>query len=80
MVLLQLEIVLCATGFAVQYGDMHLSANRAVVLFLFESVIAAISSYFLADEAMQLRDWPGVLLIISACLLSGKLNTASKAD
>jgi len=73
MLLALMGLVLCATSFAVQYGVTHLSANRAVVLFLFELVIAAISSYFLADEAMGLRDWIGALLIVSASLLSGKL-------
>jgi len=47
--------------------------HRAVVLFLFELVVAAIASYFLAGEAMEWRDWIGAALIISASLLSGKL-------
>jgi drug/metabolite transporter (DMT)-like permease len=67
-------IVLCATSFAVQYGVTHMSANRAVVLFLFELVVAAITSYFLANEAMDLNDWIGALLIVSATLLSGRLH------
>ena len=73
-----LGIVLCATSFAVQYGVTHLLSNRAMLLFLFELVVAAISSYFLANEAMQLRDWLGALLIVSASLLSGKLYAVSK--
>ena len=73
-----LGIVLCATSFAVQYGVTHLLSNRAMLLFLFELVIAAISSYFLANETMQLRDWIGALLIVSASLLSGKLYAVSK--
>ena len=73
MLLVTIGLVLSATSFAVQYGVTHLSANRAVVLFQFELVIAAISSYFLANEAMELRDWLGAALIISASLLSGKL-------
>ncbi len=72
-------LVLCATSFAVQYGVTHLSANRAVVLFLFELVIAAISSYFFADEAMGLREWIGAMLIVSATLLSGRMHVAGKA-
>ena len=80
LILALLGIVLCATSFAVQYALTHLSANRAIILFLFELVVAATSSYFLADEAMQLRDWLGALLIISASLLSGRLYTVSKAD
>jgi drug/metabolite transporter (DMT)-like permease len=67
-------LVLCATSFAVQYGVTHLSANRAVVLFMFELVIAAISSFFLANEAMGVKDWVGASLIVSASLLSGRLH------
>lgn len=70
--------VLCATSFAVQYGVTHLSANRAVVLFQFELVIAAISSCFLAGEAMSTRDWLGASLIIFASFLSGKLCSGER--
>jgi drug/metabolite transporter (DMT)-like permease len=73
-----LGIALCAISFAVQYGVTNLLSNRAMLLFLFELVVAAISSYFLANEAMQLRDWLGALLIVSASLLSGKLYAVSK--
>ncbi len=73
LLLVLLGITLCATSFAVQYAVTHIQANRAAVLFLFELVIAAISSYLLAGEEMQLRDWIGALLIISASLLSGRL-------
>ncbi len=73
-----LGIALCATSFAVQYGVTQLLSNRAMLLFLFELVVAAASSYFLANEAMELRDWIGALLIISASLLSGKLHSESK--
>lgn len=68
-----LGLTLCATGVAVQYGVTKLQSNRAMLLFLFELVVAAISSYLLTKEAMQLRDWIGALLIVSASLLSGKL-------
>ncbi len=73
LLLLLLGGVLCAVSFAVQYGVTHLTANRAVLLLLFELVFAAVSSYFLAGEAMELRDWFGAGLIVSASLLSGKL-------
>lgn len=78
LILALLGITLCATGFAVQYGITHLLSNRAMLLFLFELVVAAISSYFLANEAMQARDWLGAMLIVSASLLSGKLHAVSK--
>jgi drug/metabolite transporter (DMT)-like permease len=75
-----LGIALCATGFAVQYGVTHLLSNRAMLLFLSELVIAAISSYFLANEVMQLRDWIGALLIVSASLSSGRLHLAETTE
>ena len=75
-----LGIVLCATGFAVQYGVTHMLSNRAMLLFLFELVVAALSSYFLANEVMQLRDWIGALLIISASMQSGRLHVAEQAE
>ena len=75
-----LGVVMCGTGFAVQYAIASLPANRAIVLFMFELVVAAISSYFLAGETMGLREWWGALLIISASLLSGKLHEPGKAE
>ena len=76
VILALLGLVLFATSFAVQFGVTHLPANRAVVLFMFELVVAAFSSYFLADESMGLREWAGALLIVSASLLSGRLHFA----
>ncbi len=78
LMLVLVGIVLCCSTFALQYAIAHLPANRAIVLFLFELVVAAASSYFLADEAMELREWLGALLIISASLLSGRLYAVPK--
>jgi len=39
------RIVLCASSFIVQYALVYLPANRAIILFLFELVVAAITSY-----------------------------------
>jgi drug/metabolite transporter (DMT)-like permease len=78
LLLALLGVALCAVSFTVQYGITHMPANRAIVLFLSELVIAAASSYFLADEVMRLRDWIGAALIVSASLLSGRLCAESK--
>lgn len=78
LILVLLGISLSATGFAVQYGVTNMLSNRAMLLFLFELVVAAISSYFLANEAMQIREWLGASLIVSASLLSGKLRMVAK--
>jgi drug/metabolite transporter (DMT)-like permease len=79
LILVLLGLVLCCSTFALQFAIANMPANRAIILFLFELVVAAISSYFLANEAMQLRDWIGALLIVSASLLSGKLLAVSKS-
>lgn len=73
LMLALMGLVLCAISFAVQYGVTHMPANRAAVLFLFELVVAAISSFFLAHEELGLREWLGAALIISASLMSGRL-------
>lgn len=74
IVLVILGLVMCTASYAVQYGVTHLPSTRAMLLFLFELVVAAVTSYFLAGEAMALRDWIGAALIVLASLLSGKLN------
>lgn len=58
----------------VQYGLTHTPANQAIVIFLFELVVAALSSHFLADETMGLREWLGGALIVAATLFSGRLE------
>lgn len=78
LVLGLLGVVLFAASVVVQYSLAHLPANRAIILFLFELVVAAVASYLLAGEAMELRDWFGALLIVSASLLSGKLYVEAK--
>ncbi len=73
LLLVLIGLVLCAVSYAVQFGVTYLEANRAMVLFLFELVVAAVSSYLIANEAMELRDWIGATLIVSASFLSEKL-------
>ncbi|MGZ8256984.1 MAG: DMT family transporter [Gallionella sp.] len=73
-VLLILGGVLAAVAYAVQYGVTHLPANQSMLLFLFELVVAAASSYVLVGAAMSLRDWIGAVLIVSASLWSGKIH------
>jgi drug/metabolite transporter (DMT)-like permease len=67
-------LVLLATNLFVQYGLTHTPANRAIVIFLFELVVAALSSWLLAGEAMALKEWVGGAMIVAASLFSGKLE------
>lgn len=65
--------IFCIT-LTVQFGLAHTPANQAIVIFLFELVVAAISSYFLAGEAMSAQEWLGGAMIVAASLFSGKLE------
>lgn len=72
-------LVLLATNLFVQYGLMHTPANRAIVIFLFELVVAALASWWLAGEAMTLQEWIGGAMIVAASLFSGKLEAREPA-
>ena len=63
----------------VQYGLSHISANRAIVIFMFELVVGAVSAYLLADEAVTLREALGGAMIIVASLLSGQLEQEAQS-
>ncbi|MFA5242301.1 MAG: DMT family transporter [Sulfuricella sp.] len=65
--------IFCVT-LTVQFGLAHTPANQAIVIFLFELVVAAISSYFLAGEVMKAQEWIGGAMIVAASLFSGKLE------
>ena len=77
LLLILLGLLVCATSFIVQYGLTLLPANQAIILFLSELVFAAISSYLLAHEVMGMREIVGAALIVSASLLSGKMQHSS---
>ena len=63
---------LVALSFALQYGLSRLPANRAIVILLFELVIAAVAAYLLAGEELRLQDWIGGALIVAATLASAR--------
>jgi drug/metabolite transporter (DMT)-like permease len=65
-----IAIFLMAATILVQFGVTQLTAIRASVLFLFELVVAAFASYYLAQEVMSLNEWIGGGLIIAAALIA----------
>ena len=69
--------VLLVVNLVVQYGITFLSANAAIALFLFELVVAAISSWWLAGEVMGLKEWIGGAMIIAASVFSGHLEASA---
>jgi drug/metabolite transporter (DMT)-like permease len=68
-----LGAVIFATNLAVQHGLTGVGANQAIVLLLSELIVGAVSSYFLASEAMRWNQWLGGAMIVGASLLSGRL-------
>ena len=57
---------------AVQYGVTHMPVHRSAVILLFELVAGASSSWWLAHEAIALREWVGGMLIIVAAYIAGR--------
>lgn len=75
-----LSVVILSVNVAVQHGLTHVSANRAIVIYLFELVVTAIAAWLLADELLTLKEWCGGAMIIVAGLLSDRLGTVPKAE
>ena len=69
-----IALALLLATFTVQYGLSYVPANRAVVILLFELVVAALSSRWLAGEIMDAREWIGGAMIVAATLFSIRLN------
>ena len=70
LVILIIAMSLIAATFLTQYGITQMPANRASVLFLFELVVAAVTSYFLAHETMDINEWIGGSLIVAASIFA----------
>ena len=67
-------IVLVAINLVVQFGVTHVPANRAIVIFMFELVVAAVSSWWLAGEVMGPKEWLGGAMIVVASALSARMT------
>ncbi len=69
-----LGLILLVINLVVQHGLTHTPANQAIVIFLFELVVAAFASWLLAGEVMGLQEWIGGAMIVAASLFSGKIG------
>jgi drug/metabolite transporter (DMT)-like permease len=76
LVMICIALLLMAATLLVQYGITHIPVTRASVIFLFELVVAAIASYYLAGEKMELHEWIGGGFIVAAALYAARLETA----
>jgi drug/metabolite transporter (DMT)-like permease len=73
-------ITLLAINLAVQFGLTHVPANQAIVIFLFELVVAALSSWLLAGEELGTREWLGGAMIVAASVFSARLGKGDAAS
>jgi drug/metabolite transporter (DMT)-like permease len=74
LLLAGIALALLLATITVQYGLAHIPANRAVVILLFELVVAALSSRWLAGEVMDMHEWIGGTMIVTATLFSIRLE------
>ena len=74
LLLAGVALLIGSMTYAVQYGLARVPANQAIVIFLSELVVAAISAYFLSDERMGVQEWVGAAMIVTASLFSGHME------
>jgi drug/metabolite transporter (DMT)-like permease len=72
LMMVGLGLVLMGTTWLVQYGITYIPVTRASVIFLFELVVAAITSYWLTQEAMTINEWLGGSLIVVAAVIAAR--------
>jgi drug/metabolite transporter (DMT)-like permease len=69
-IMLIATMLLVLATIVVQYGVTKMAATQASVIFVFELVVAAIASYFLANEMMSTNEWIGGSLIVTASIFA----------
>lgn len=74
LLLLGVGLAIGLMTLAVQFGLTHTPANQAIIIFLFELVVAAVASWLLANEALTLREWAGGAMIVAGSLFSGHIE------
>lgn len=67
-----IALILMAATLLVQFGLTLIPVTRAAVIFLFELVVAAVASYYWANEAMTMREWLGGVLIVVAAIVAAR--------
>jgi drug/metabolite transporter (DMT)-like permease len=74
LLILGTGLVVFVLSLVVLYGLTHIPANQAIVILLFELVVAATAAYILANETITLREWMGGVMIVTANLFSTRMN------
>lgn len=78
--LLGLGLIIVIATAAMQYGLTHTPANQAIVILLFELVVVAITSYYLAHETLSQQEWIGGAMIVAASIFSGRIEARKSVD
>jgi len=71
-IMMAISLSLFLSTLLVQFGVTQIKAVEASSFFLFEIVVAAISSYFLVGESIAFNEWLGGIFIITGVILSSK--------
>jgi len=71
-IMMVIALSLFLSTLLVQFGVTQIKAVEASSFFLFEIVVAAISSYFLVGESIAFNEWLGGIFIIAGVILSSK--------
>jgi drug/metabolite transporter (DMT)-like permease len=74
LLMIGVALAIGSMTYAVQYGLARVPANQAIVIFLSELVVASIAAYYLSAERMDLQEWIGAAMIITASLFSGHME------
>ena len=74
------SLALLIVNLVVQFGLTRVPANRAVVILLFELVVAALGSWWLAGEVMGPQEWLGGALIAAATAVSAGFEMDASAE
>lgn len=80
LLIVGVAVAIGSMTYAVQYGLARVPANQAIVIFLSELVVAAVSAYFLSDERMGPQEWVGAAMIITASLFSGRMEDRQETE
>ncbi|MCB6182221.1 DMT family transporter [Leeia sp. TBRC 13508] len=73
LVLLLIGGALVIASLGMQFALRYIGATEAMVIMLFELVVAAVSAWWLAGEVLSLREWTGGAMILAGSLFSGQL-------
>ena len=74
-------VLMSIMTFCVVYGVSHMPVHRSAVILIFEVVVAAVSTYILSDERLNMREWiGGGIVVIAAYLAALQQKEKHKTD